>query len=449
MVLCINCMQGSVVNGVCSHCHKSEPPANDRIPYALPARMTLHQQYYIGCVLGAGGYGITYLAWDKKRNCRVAVKELYPRENVSRGQDGLHVTPKNGSEQYFAHVKGSFKREAHVLYELSDVPEVMDVYHFFEEYGTAYYVMEYLEGEDLSRYLKREGRMTWDQLRPHLSMVLRALDALHAKGLIHRDISPDNIFLMKDGNTKLIDFGSVRNYEDGSEMSTILKHRFAPYEQYQSKGNQGPWTDIYALSVTIYYALSGKLPQRASDRMLKDETVPLAQLSPGVPSNVAAAITKEMTKKIEERYSSITEFASVLLPGERLRNRTEQPSRSKPVLPVQPAVKLADNDRRGWLVAVQGMRKGLKFCLTPGVELSIGRARECSISYAAFAPKQIPGVSRRQCSITMDNRGLIYVRDDGSSYGTKINGVLIPKGKWTQVHRGAILLFGYEAFRIQ
>ena len=474
MTLCINCMQGSIIHGVCNRCHKPDPSPKDRISYALPARMTLCQQYYIGCVLGAGGYGITYLAWDLRGNRRVAVKELYPRENVSRGQDGLRVIPKSGSEGYFSHVKGSFKREAQILYELSDVPDVMDVYHLFEEYGTAYYVMEYLEGEDLSRRLKRDGPMSWEELRPHLWMVLRALDALHTKGLIHRDISPDNIFLLKDGNTKLIDFGSVRNYEDGSEMSTILKHRFAPYEQYQSRGNQGPWTDIYALSVTIYYALTGKLPQRASDRMLEDKTIPLTQIAPTVPAPVAAAIAKGMSPKIEDRYPSIREFAADLLPGEKLFGQAAQPHpqnhsqnpfqnhpQNQPPHPQpggQPKARAAapasgrpaqNPEQVGWLVGLQGVQKGRRLRLAPGAEFSIGRAKECTLSYAGFAPKQIPGVSRRQCSVTMDNRGLIDVRDDGSSYDTKINGVLIPKGKWTPVRRGAVLLFGYEAFRIQ
>lgn len=441
MELCINCMAGRLVNGICSHCHKPESPNSERVPYALPSRITLHKQYYIGSVLGAGGYGITYLAWDQKYNRRVAIKELYPRENATRNKDGIRIDIKTGSEQYFAHVRSSFKKEAQILYELSSVPDVIDVYHLFEDNGTAYYVMEYLEGEDLARRLKNSGRMTWDELRPHLKMVLQALDALHAKGLIHRDISPDNIFILQDGRTKLIDFGSVRNYENGSEMSTILKHRFAPFEQYQSRGNQGPWTDVYALSVTIYYALTGKLPQRAPDRMLHDETAALTELAPTVSSYVAQAVQKGMSVSIDARYPSIASFATALFPGEPLRKQAVP----GPVLPYSSS----SEQKVAKLVCIQGMCRGAQYILSPGMLLSIGRMKECSVSYAGFPTQKIPGVSRRQCSVTMDNRGLIYARDDGSSYGTKVNGTPLAKGRWTQLQKGSVITFGFEGFCIQ
>ena len=439
MELCINCMAGSIVNGVCNHCHKPAGSMDGRVPYALPVRMTLYRQYYIGRVLGAGGYGITYLAWDLRNNRRVAVKELYPRENVKRNPDRVSVTANPGSEAYFQHVKESFKREAQVLHTLADLKDVIEVYHLFELNNTVYYVMEYLEGEDLKHRLKRSGTMTWEELAPHIWRVLCALNALHSNDLIHRDISPDNIFLLSDGGTKLIDFGSVRNYADGSEKSTILKRQFAPFEQYQRRGKQGPWTDIYALSVTMYYALTAQLPASAPDRMDDDRTPPLQQIAPNVPRHVAEAIFKGMSPMIENRFPTVKAFAAALFPGKRLEStarRVEQPTHSA--------------ERGGArLFCTQGMLKGGSITLYPGQIVSIGRAPECTISYAQFNPKQLPGVSRRQCSISMNEQGQLFAQDNGSSYGTLVNQRPLPQGQWVPIARGSVIQFGYQLFCIQ
>lgn len=447
MELCINCMNGTLVDGRCNHCHQSEQPAKDRLYYALPARSTLHKQYYLGRVLGAGGYGITYLAWDLKNNRRVVVKELYPRENVIRLNDRFSIKSKPGSEKYFSHVKESFRHEAQTLYGLSEFPEVIDVYHLFEDNGTVYYVMEYLEGTDLSKLLKNNGRMSWEQLSPLIKMVFRALNTLHKKGLIHRDISPDNIFVTSDGQAKLIDFGSVRNYENGNEMSTILKHRFAPFEQYQTRGNQGPWTDVYALSVTIYYALSGKLPQSAPDRIMHDNTRPLSELNPSVPQYVSKSIQKGMSCAIEDRYATVSLFAGDLFPGEppldnigRVRSYNHQ-SPSGP----DPSV----SSNATYLIFTQGIRQGTRLNLIKGKEITIGRSKECSFSYSEYSPKQVPGVSRHQCTIVLDNRGVIFIRDDGSSYGTYVNRTPLVPNQWTRIHRGSSITYGHEEIHIQ
>ena len=300
-------------------------------------------------------------------------------------------------------------------------------------------VMEYLEGEDLAHRLKKSGKMSWEELSPHIWRVLCALNSLHAKDLIHRDISPDNIFLLNDGGTKLIDFGSVRNYADGSEKSTILKHKFAPFEQYQRRGNQGPWTDIYALSVTMYYSLTGHLPANAPDRMIEDRTPPLQQAAPNVPLYVSEAIFRGMAPRIENRFPTVEAFAAALFPGKRLEStvkRVEQPTHSV--------------ERGGArLFCTQGALKGGSVTLYPGQIVSIGRAPECTISYAQFNPKQIPGVSRRQCSISMNEQGQLFAQDNGSSYGTLVNQRTLPQGQWVQISRGSVIQFGYQLFCIQ
>lgn len=146
---CIHCMQGVVLRGVCTSCGKPETEDAQRPINALPVRYLLGQkQYELGRVLGSGGYGITYLAWDQKGERRVAVKELFPAHAVRRGENGRDVVVTQGQQQYFQHVKQRFCEEAQALYGLKNVPEVIDVYRLFEENGTAYYVMEYLEGMD-------------------------------------------------------------------------------------------------------------------------------------------------------------------------------------------------------------------------------------------------------------------------------------------------------------
>ena len=457
MELCLQCMAGRVVNGVCNHCHR---PADtgDRPPTALPARITLCGRYYLGRVLGAGGYGITYLAWDTRANRRVAVKELYPMESVDRAAGG-RVTVRPGSEAYFSHIKQRFESEARVLYELADVADIIDVYHLFEENGTAYYAMEYLEGCDLAHLLKTGGPLPWSSLQEPARMVLQALQQLHAKGLIHRDISPDNIFITEDGRTKLIDFGSVRSYARSTQMTTILKHRFAPWEQYRSDGKQGPWTDIYALSVTLYYALSGKLPPRATDRILNDTVAPLAQLfraNPPTaevpPPHVSQALEKGMAVRAEDRYATVEEFAAALFPGRSLRPGPRPDNRNTGGPAPRP-----DNRNTGGrgtgsqrtLVCVRGALAGRCCPLEPGAVVTIGRDAGCTVSYAGFDAQRVPGVSRRHCALMMDNKGIVYIRDDNSSYGTLVDQARIPQRQWVPVPQGAVVCLGCELFRVQ
>ena len=263
---CQSCMMGTYVNGVCSHCHRRQKSAAARDPSALPLGLVLHQRYRLGDVLGRGGFGITYAAWDLCQNLPVAIKELFPKQDVRREGDGKTVAVLRGQEAYFAQISQRFSQEATLLLKLQENRSVVRVYRLFSENNTVYYVMEYLDGLDLNAWLQQHGPMPWARLSGIIAAVLDALEALHTVGLIHRDLSPDNIFLTRDGTVRLIDFGSVRAYEDSSHFTVFVKKSFAPWEQYQTNSAQGPWTDIYSLCVTMYFALSGKLPPMASER---------------------------------------------------------------------------------------------------------------------------------------------------------------------------------------
>lgn len=449
--LCIFCMLGTVSNGVCTRCGKSDLEPN-RPTEVLPARYLLGRQYSIGRVLGNGGFGITYLAWDCKNKRRVAVKELFPRyPKESFRRTGMNIMVTQNERSYFDHVKKRFREEAQALYELRDIPEVINVYHLFEENGTAYYVMEYLEGEDLQHYLAKHGRMTWAELVNPLCKILRALDSLHKKGLIHRDISPDNIFITNAGSAKLIDFGAARNYTGSRELTAILKGNFAPFEQFRSE-KQGPYTDIYALCATLYFAISGKLPVKAPDRMVAlnyGEADPLTSihfLCPDLPPQVVKALNWGMEVLPHKRPQTIREFAEELFPGKPVLYMGEKSLAAKTPVSGQGGMKKAQhpqNRQAGrYVQCMNGMYKGKKFVLSPGINVLFGRNDDCTVRY----PVNSQGISRRQCAMMLDNKGIVYIRDEQSTYGTYVNENRLRPMVWQMVKSGDRIRFGLEEY---
>lgn len=433
---------------------KSAKDNTVRPAQTLPAGFMLcRQQYHLGKILGSGGFGITYLAWDKKNNRQAAVKEFFPRHLVVRDETGARVKVQQGQTAEFAHSKMRFQEEAQALYELRNIPEVINVFHLFEENGTAYYVMELLEGKDLKSFLAANGVMAWTQMQTSIGMILRALDAVHKRQMIHRDISPDNIFLLQNGGAKLIDFGNARSYLSSSPLTKIMKTHFAPVEQFSDERKQGPWTDIYSLSVTMYYALSGILPPPATERLIavktrgNDPVRPLDMINPAVPSHVARAIGEGMALSEAERYQTVAEFAKQLFPGVSILERQQfvpiQPVSIQPVSR-QPSVSYAKQNAFPLLQCVQGALKGKQLLLRPGVVESAGRGKGASLLY----PPDSPGISRRQCSFMLDNKGIIYVRDDNSSYGTKLNNKRMKPMEWYSVKKGDAVCFAKEEYRI-
>lgn len=409
---------------------------------ALPAKhMLCGKQYCIGSVLGCGGFGITYMAWDQKHNCKVAVKEFFPRHLAARSPGNTAVRIYPGRSAEFSHAKLRFQQEAEALYELRSIPEVINVVRLFEENGTAYYVMELLAGQDLKKYLAANGVLSWEGLQGATAMILRALNAVHRRQMIHRDISPDNIFMLQGGGAKLIDFGNARRYMSSGPLTKIIKTRFAPVEQLQDDGRQGPWTDIYSLCVTLYYALSGVLPPTAADRLIGiktgsgDPAKPLGALAPGVPGHVAEAVSKGMKVLEADRCQNVRELAAQLFPGRDIFE--ERPAVQQVHVPQPRAAETA-------VQCIQGVLKGKRLVLRPGVTETLGRGKDVSIVY----PADSQGISRHQCSFMQDNKGKVYVRDDGSSYGTKLNGRQMKAMEWYLLSRGDRISFAREEYQI-
>ena len=421
--VCPACWRGTLAGGVCPVCHWTVTAEASRCAHALPLETTLQGRYLIGQVLGSGGFGITYSAWDQKAGQRVAIKELYPQNLVFRGQNHLTVTPTQGKESELEILKNRFQQEASFLLELQGEKNLVKVFDLFSCNGTVCYSMEFLEGTDLRNHLKKYGPMDWNTLAPMLRDLLQTLSNLHAKKLIHRDISPDNLFLTTDHSLHLIDFGSVRTYQGNRKFTVYLKNHFSPWEQSISNGNQGPWTDIYALSVTIYYLLSGKLPPKSEERMDGAAVPPLKALVPAVPEQVSAALEKGMAMSIEDRIPDAAHLAMAL--------GLFQPPLSQ------------GKGNVFWLQGRTGIYAGRRRALEVGMEIHFGRAVNCHVSF----PENTRGDSRKQCSIFVRQDGAVLIKDDGSSYGTFLNGQKVPNG-WIPVPPGSILQFGNETFRL-
>lgn len=388
---------------------------------SLRAGTVLKGRYVIETVLGQGGFGITYSALDTQGRCRVAVKELFPSRSVTRSQDLRNIQVNSDQNEYFRYLLESFEQEAKTLIDLQNKEGIIRLMHVFPENNTAYYVMEFLDGENLIQRLRREGPMRWEQLAPILKTVLMALNQIHAVGLIHRDISPDNIFLAKNG-TWLIDFGSVRKYQGKGLLTAIVKHNFSPWEQFLANGHQGPWTDIYALAVTAYYALSGVLPPTAADRWNKDSVVPLEHLCPNLPKEICAAIHQGMNVEPERRFQNVQQFCKALKLGE--------------LTPAQTPSKAA-------LLCLRGNFAGKVWYLQPDTALRIGRNMGCDICY----PAGYPGVSRTQCTIYYSRDSRCFIKDDRSRYGTRLTcpgkNVLLEPETW-YIADGTHIFFGAQ-----
>ena len=237
-------------------------------------------------VLGHGGFGITYLGWNVTLDIPVAIKEYLPTDLATRKGD-QSVVPQ--SSQVVADFQWGLERfldEARTLARLQH-PNIVRVHQYFEAHGTAYIAMDYVEGEDLSAYLTRKGTLSEDDLKGILYPLLDALEVIHGADFLHRDIKPGNIVLRaEDGSPVLLDFGAARQAIGAKSRSvtSIVTPGYAPIEQYSSRGRQGPWTDIYALGGVCYRALTGQVPDDATDRMRNDPLIPVAERCAGQAS---------------------------------------------------------------------------------------------------------------------------------------------------------------------
>lgn len=308
MAHCFYCMTANE-GRLCETCER-QPDA----PHHLKPGSMLNGRYLVGVVLGEGGFGITYFGRDTKLNMKVAIKEYYPSGMVNRNTvSSSDITANMGSsEAAFEKGKKNFLEEARTLAKFFNEQNVVTVVDFFEANNTAYIVMDYLEGEDLKSYFEKNKivALTFDEAFSMLSPIMSVLTKIHDKGLIHRDISPANIMILDDGTIKLLDFGAARDFSGADEksLSVMLKPGYAPEEQYRSKGNQGPWTDVYALSATLYKMVTGVTPDDSMNRLFADEVVRPSELNSQITQEQSDVILKGMAIFQKDRYQSMKEF---------------------------------------------------------------------------------------------------------------------------------------------
>lgn len=310
-ILCYNCFaQLDQVGDECPYCGFDPSDNAVKYPLALPMGCVLAGRYLIGRVLGQGGFGITYLAFDQRLQTKVAVKEFLPAEIARRSGLNVCVTMQSKAEA-FDYGLERFQDEARTLARFIGSPNIASTIDFFDENGTSYFVMEYIEGISFKNYIANHGgRVSVEEAYRVLCSVLQALTVVHSAGLVHRDVTPDNIYISKNGTVKLLDFGSAR-YSLGDKshsLDVILKVGYAPKEQYIRRSRQGPFTDVYSAAACFYAAVTGFLPPESLERLEEDTLLPLPQAGVPVPEWLDQAILKAMAVRAEDRYQTAEEF---------------------------------------------------------------------------------------------------------------------------------------------
>ena len=440
--------------------------------------VVLNNRYRIEDVIGHGGFGITYLAYDKKAEAKCAVKEYFPRDCSVRLQDGRTVKSVSAERKgLFDHGLKRFMDEANVLWKLQDVESVVSVYDRFEENDTGYYVMEYVDGVTLKKLVKETGKLEFKYVNKILFDVGTALIQVHALNIFHRDIKPDNIMVESSGVVKLIDFGSAKNIKRSSpneQLSVMLTPGFAPFEQYSSKSEQGTFTDVYSLAATVYYLLTAEMLPNPNERLLSGEEIIINDNN--IPDYVITALYKALRVRYKERTQTVYEFLiDMKLIDEtvyyhqdnnieaRVRNTNNQAYKSKvdnkrlevkekkqfesengknedyryqeyeeynshKIVP-HPYIEILSGDNAGYVIDLP---------LDRGV--IVGRTK----NYAQIIFEQDEYISKRHCEVYYDSlEDLIYVTDL-STNGTWVNGYKLNCNQIYSVAKGSVIVLANQ-----
>ena len=338
---CAGCMEPVDAVPACPHCGWLRGERNTDYPLALPPGTLLANRYVVGKVLGQGGFGITYIGWDLVLSRKKAIKECFPQGLASRhaGSTEVFAASANVRDALQRDVS-AFLNEARLLANFENHPNIVWIQDFFAANGTAYMIIEYLNGRNLEQYVSdRGGRIPWPDAGRILISVLDALREVHRIGILHRDVSPDNVFLLRNGQIKLIDFGAARATASAtsSGLSVILKHGYGPLEQYQQKGDQGPWTDVYAAAGTIYRAITGQTPPPAPERYLTECLKSPSALGVAIPVHHEQALLKALALRVEQRFPDVQSFQEALLEAPPSAASSQRQAPPPPLVTPSPA----------------------------------------------------------------------------------------------------------------
>lgn len=312
---CLRCMK-EATSYPCPHCGY-DPATAKGSDYGLRPGTILNGKYVVGTILGQGGFGITYVGWDLALDCKVAIKEYYPSGQVVRDSSAgsiLHWLSTPQSEAARNMGKEMFLKEARKMTRVRNIPQVVHVHDLFQENDTAYIVMDYVEGKTLKAHLATSGPLRWEQAQAIFFPAIRSMAQVHEAGLVHRDLSPDNLMLTPEGSVQILDLGAAKdlNINSGASSMQVAKGGFSPLEQYSQRGGSGPWTDVYAMAATMYYSLTGVLPPNAVDRVDEDPIRwDLPQLA-ALPQNVLAALKEALAVTAKARTQSMGELLEQL-----------------------------------------------------------------------------------------------------------------------------------------
>ena len=456
---CLGCME-DLQGYPCPNCGY-DPVKEKRPEYALPPESILAGKYLVGKVLGQGGFGITYIGWDLALERKVAIKEYYPSGQVSRspGTRSLTWYTNEPAIQAREDGMGMFLKEARKMVKADSIPGVVRVLDLFQENGTAYIVMDFVSGETLKTRLQKTGPMAWTQAAPIFRPAIRAMEQVHQAGLIHRDLSPDNLMLTPNGDVKILDLGAAKdlNLNSGASSMQVAKSGFSPLEQYTQRGGSGPWTDVYSMAATIYYTLTGKLPPNAIDRMEEDA---IDWSDPGMdslPKAALKALQAAMSVSVKKRTQSMEELE------EGLFEKAEPTPRPKPIPKATPEEKAAPNPKpeketrkKGWKAAVVAaivlcgtLAWGIGFKKSDGMSLD-------DVLNSAFAAKGMQSVSIAAGdghTVGLRNDGTLVAtgnnKDDACNVSYWKNVVSIAAGDFHTVglrSDGSVVAVGYDAF---
>lgn len=321
--LCIGCMRPLSSDGGCSFCGLRQEEYNP-IPRCLKPGTELAGRYVTGKVLGEGSFGITYMGWDQEMQIPVAVKEYFPSDMVSRdvicGSDNsVYLYESEKKNDYKDYLK-KFWQEAKCLSQFNQVAGVVSVLDFFYENNTAYIVMQHIDGISVKKYISEHGSMPADRVLEIIRPVLLALEQVHSTGIVHRDISPDNLMIKEDGSVVLIDFGAarMRNVDNTKTMTVMFKRGFSPEEQYRCKGRWGAYTDVYSISATIYFMMTGKTPLDSVIRALEDSMPSLVSMKElNIPVGQRRAVMKGLAVNAKDRWQNIGDLYAALYEEEK------------------------------------------------------------------------------------------------------------------------------------
>lgn len=334
--LCINCFMDTNGYDVCCHCGCEQSEKPKQLNHLYP-RVVLNGRYIVGKVLNNGGFGVIYKAYDTKLDSIVAIKELFPTQNsmATRVPETTKVITLSGEKgEQFELQKERFLVEARTISKLSYCESIVNVYDFFEENNTVYLVMEFLDGISLKEYLdSHSGKLSYDEMLELAVPIMEALSAVHKEKIVHRDVSPDNIFITKDGKIKLLDFGAAKFDENEIEKSVtvVAKPGYTPPEQYRSRAKIKPYADIYATGAMLYRMVTGVLPEESIDRVEKDELVRPSKLGANIPAYAEKSIMKAMALNENARFKTMNDFI-MALKGKKKADFPENELRRKRII---------------------------------------------------------------------------------------------------------------------